>query len=126
MQGIEITRRQLRNAIHHIAMGRLNVLDKQERQIAEEVKTVFNGYLLGSIGWADFSWKWDINPGPPEKYQEASIRKMGINQWGGEIINLWEWKQWTQDFINLFGRNAVPPPCFTQQEKLDNGGKDNI
>jgi hypothetical protein len=121
-----IDRRTLRRMIFTVREGRIETLDRDERQLAEEVRQEFDGYLLGSIGWSDFTTKWDIGPGRPEEAHMASRKKLLIADWGGEIINLWEWKQYVKEFIDLYGKTASPPPCFTRQGRLDNGSQSNL
>jgi len=115
---MNIDRRTLRRMIFTIGNDKVGCLDRDERRIAKEVRRVFNGYLLGSIGWADFSFTWDISPGDPKEARNASVRKLSLNEWGGEIIVLWEWKKYLKEFIDIHGKNIVPPPCFTRQSKL--------
>lgn len=123
---LTINRRTLRRLIFTVRDGRQHLLDRDEREMAEKVFKEFDGYLLGSIGWADFSIKWDIGPGKPEEYKKASIKILSLQEWGEEIVNLWEWKQYKKEFIDLYGKNAVPPPCFTRQERIGNGSKGNL
>jgi hypothetical protein len=120
---MEISRRQLRYLLFSVRDQRNN-LDKDEQELAEEVYRVFHGYLLGSVGWLDFSFKWDINPGPVEDENIWSQRKLSIADWSAEIINLWEWKEWSSKFQELYGKERkFPPPCFTRQEVLGHGRK---
>jgi hypothetical protein len=120
---IMLSRRQLRHVLFAVSHQRVENLDRKEKEWAEQVQNIFHGYLLGSIGWTDFSFKWDINPGPVEEDGTWSRRKQSIHNWTEEIINLWEWKDWLRNFKKLYGKDKVPPPCFTRQEKVgQNGG----
>lgn len=124
-----INRRTLRRMIFTIREGRENLLDRDERDMVEEVRQEFEGYLLGHIGWADFSIKWDINPGSIEDEGRWPFIEKPISEWGENIMNLWEWKEWLQEFKEFnekkYGKkrakNMVPPPCFTRQQRIGNG-----
>lgn len=124
--GNVINRRTLRRMIFTVRDGRQHLLDKNERELAEEVEKEFTGYLLGAIGWADFAVKWDISPGDPEDAGKASRQERSLFAWGENIINLWEWKEYIKEFSNIYGHRAVPPPCFTRQERLSNGSENNL
>jgi hypothetical protein len=112
--------------IFTIGNGREDSLDRDERELVKEVRRVFDGYLLGPVGWADFSFAWDISPGDPKEARNASIRELSLEEWGGEIMILWEWKTYLKEFIDIHGKDVAPPPCFTRQERLGNGSKSNL
>jgi len=114
-----INRRLLRRMIFMVRHNTKHILDKKEIELVEKVEQEFTGYLLGPIGWGDFTMKWDISPGHPTEAKDASRVKRTIADWGDSIINLWEWKDYLKDFKNIFGDQAIPPPCFTRQERLD-------
>ena len=111
----EITRSTLRRAIFAVRMGKKDILDRDQREIADEVEREFSGYLLGAIGWADFSIKWDIHP---EKH--FTNEKLTIAQWGEYIISYFEWKEWLSSWTKAKQsegiKSPIPPPCFSRQE----------
>jgi hypothetical protein len=107
-----VSRRQLRRLIFTIRDDRVDLLDNNDKEKASLVYKYIDGFLLGSIGWADFSLKWDIHP----EYPDCDV----------EIISLFEWKEWLHRWIGKYGKDAIPPPCFTRQGRLKNGGEGNI
>ena len=125
-----ISRRTLRRMIFMVRENSIQLLDRDERKIAEEVRNEFAGYLLGPMNWDDFTIKWDISPGLIDDDGMWSLRKKSIIEWCEQIIDIWEWKEWLREFATFneqkygkdHARKAIPPPCFTRQERMINGG----
>jgi hypothetical protein len=105
-------RRLLRRILFAIRHDNVKMLDCEDREQADQIHEHFNGFLLGAIGWTDFSIKWDIHPDYPECDHE--------------IISLFEWKTWLNKWQEKNGVNAIPPPCFTRQGMLGNGSQSII
>jgi hypothetical protein len=118
---MKISRRILRRIIFAVRDQRVETLDRQDKVLAEAVQDIFNGYMLGAIGWLDFSFKWDINPGPVEDDNTWSLRELSLEDWSAEVMNLWEWKEWMRQFEESYGKTRIPPPCFTRQGLVGNG-----
>jgi hypothetical protein len=118
----KFSRSHIRRLLFAVRDNRINMLDRDDRGIAEEVYKEFNGYLLGSIGWPDFSFKWDLHPNISIEDLSLIDRVLTIKEWTEKIISLFEWKEWRNKLNECHkGKKIIPPPCFTRQEQVLNG-----
>lgn len=111
-----LSRSQIRRLLFAIKNKKVGKLDRDDKRLAEEVFKEFNGYLLGSIGWLDFTFKWDIHPNIDIKTLNIIDKKLPISQWTEKIISLFEWKEWLDNFKRQHPEQyKIPPACFTRQ-----------
>ncbi len=104
----ELTRRQVRYYLFLVRDQREFLLNQTERDEAQAIWDHFNGYLIGAIGWADFSFKWDVHPDEPL-----------------EIMSKFDWHNYLEPLVAQYGSEEQAilraPPAFTHQERLDGG-----
>ena len=104
----DLNRRQIRYYLFLVRDQREFLLNEGEREEAQEVYDYFNGYLIGAIGWADFTFKWDVHPDEP-------LQIMSLFDWHTYLVPLVEeWGSEEQAILRA-------PPAFTHQERLDGG-----